>query len=427
MAMVPRLLLIDGYEITDVRFSVERGFVETLVKPTQVMRCHRCDTLLGPCRSRHPMKVTDMPIMTYVNFITFFRRKGYCETCKKIRSERVHFISSVTPHLTAQYVWWLSRLAEIAPVSSAAHLVGLDKSTLWRIDFAHLKELLQNYEIPAPRRISVDEVYAYRKPKNEEETRDDRFLTIVTDLDTKRVIWVAKSRRREALDEFFTILGDERKKLIRVVAIDQHRGYFVSVLEHCPQAAIVWDKFHLLKSFGEAVNEARKTVRAYYPKDKRSKLTDGKYRFIFLKRAERRSESERQHMDDVWADNKIFAQIEIIKERMLTFFDAENVKEAQEIFTEIGRWILDLGIPCLKQWYVTLRGGWNTVKNYFEHRVTSALAEGVNNVIKAIKRRSFGFRNMDYFRLKIMAVCGYLNSKYLNLNDFPGHRIEPAF
>ena len=413
MAIIPRMLMIDGFDLVDVRFSVERGFVETVVSPTQVMRCHRCDTPLGPCRSRHPMKVMDMPIMTYTNHIVFFRRKGACTMCKKIRSERVNFLSAVTPHLTAQYVWWLSRLAEIAPISSAAGLVGLDKSTLWRIDFAHLKKLLASYSIPAPRRISVDEVYAYRKRQDENETRDDRFLTIVTDLDTRRVIWVSKSRRREALDQFFEILGPERTKGIKVVSIDQHRGYFLSVAEHCPHAAIVWDKFHILKGFGEAVNEARKTVRGYYPKDKRSKLTDGKYRFVFLKRAERRTQAERQHMDDVWADNKIFAQIEIIKERMLTFFDAPTVKEAQATFTEIGRWIFELGIPCLKQWYLNLRNGWATLKNNFDHRVTSAPAEGVNNVIKAIKRRSFGFCNMDYFRLKIMAVCGYLNSKYL--------------
>ena len=99
-----------------------------------------------------------------------------------------------------------------------------------------------------------------------------------------------------------------------------------------------------------------------------------------------------------------------------------RLKEAQSIFTEIGQWIFELGIPPLKAWYVNLRRGWDTLKNYFEHRVTNAIAEGINNVIKMIKRRSFGFRNKDYFRLKIMQICGFLNSNYSKTHSFPGHR-----
>ena len=74
----------------------------------------------------------------------------------------------------------------------------------------------------------------------------------------------------------------------------------------------------------------------------------------------------------------------------------------------------------LENWYKNISGGWETLKNYFDFRVTSALAEGTNNVIKALKRRSFGFRNMDYFKLKIMQVCGYLNSRYIKNSEVLG-------
>ena len=65
------------------------------------------------------------------------------------------------------------------------------------------------------------------------------------------------------------------------------------------------------------------------------------------------------------------------------------------------------------QWYRNFEKGWERIKNYFQYRVTSALSEGHNNVIKMLKRRAFGYRNMEYFRLKIMQVCGYLNSRYI--------------
>jgi len=65
------------------------------------------------------------------------------------------------------------------------------------------------------------------------------------------------------------------------------------------------------------------------------------------------------------------------------------------------------------KWYSNFEKGWGTIKNYFLHRVSSALSEGVNNVIKMVKRRAFGYKNMEYFRLKITQVCGYLNSRFI--------------
>lgn len=65
------------------------------------------------------------------------------------------------------------------------------------------------------------------------------------------------------------------------------------------------------------------------------------------------------------------------------------------------------------KWYKNLEAGWETLKNYFHYRVSSSLSEGQNNVIKMLKRRAFGFRNMEYFKLKIMQLCGYLNSRFI--------------
>jgi transposase len=123
--------------------------------------------------------------------------------------------------------------------------------------------------------------------------------------------------------------------------------------------------------------------------------------------------------------NQDFANLEIIKERMMTFFDSADEHEARDVFNQIGAWISELAqdedpttnvqalaFRDLQSWWKNLNSGWDTLRNYFEHRVTSAVAGGINNVIKSLKRRSFGFRNMEYFRHKIMQVRGYLNSQH---------------
>ena len=85
---------------------------------------------------------------------------------------------------------------------------------------------------------------------------------------------------------------------------------------------------------------------------------------------------------------------------------------------EVKNWIKENNFKNLEKWVDNFIGGWETVRNYFKMRVTSALSEGQNNVIKALKRRCFGFRNMMYFKLKIMQVCGYLNSRYVSVEDY---------
>jgi hypothetical protein len=80
---------------------------------------------------------------------------------------------------------------------------------------------------------------------------------------------------------------------------------------------------------------------------------------------------------------------------------------------EIGDWIWQADFKPLKNGYPDLEKGWETLKNDFDYRVTNSLSEAINNVIKSIKRRAFGYRNMQYFKLKIMQVWGYLSSRFI--------------
>ena len=92
----------------------------------------------------------------------------------------------------------------------------------------------------------------------------------------------------------------------------------------------------------------------------------------------------------------------------------ELIKEAlTQVFDQLGNWIREAGIPPLKSWYEHLASRWQHVAAYYLAPTTSALSEGIKNVIKMVKRRAFSYRNMEYFKLKIMQVCGYLRSKML--------------
>lgn len=434
---VPRFLRFEGYKTLDIQTTIrdQKVFVKLEAEDSKCMDCHRCGTRLGSTVSKHRIELKDLPLRGFDTVLRLFRRKGYCVKCDKIRSEDIPFVAKESPHYTQEYTWYLGQMCEFAPVSRVADFNDEDNMTVRRIDLERMRRMLRCYKIPTITHIVVDEVYARRKKKGDEnDDRDERFCTVITDLKTRRVIWVSQSRKKQALDEFFEIIGREACQKIVVVALDQHEGYAASVRQYCPNAKIVWDKFHLVQNFEDAANEVRKKLHRWLSsKDPVVKLTQPKYRFNFLKRASTRTKEEQDHISSVLAHNQDFAKLEIIKERMLTFFDCANVQEARDVFNQIGRWIQEvacdpaperamqaLAFLDLLNWWKNLNTGWDTLKNYFEWRVTSAVAEGINNVIKTLKRRSYGFRNMEYFRLKIMQVCGYLNSQFIKYPELLG-------
>ena len=235
---------------------------------------------------------------------------------------------------------------------------------------------------------------------------------------TRRVVWVSEGRDKAALDEFFKIIGPKASKNIRVVAMDQHEPYYASVQENAPQATVVWDQFHIMQNFEKAVNEQRKTIHEKaYKGTELKRLTRGRYRYLFLKKASRRTLEEKHHIDDVLKTNDQLAKLEIIKERMLTFFHQKNLSDAKKVFLDVGDWAMQAQLWDIVKWHDNLELGWNTLKNYYKYRVTTAVSEGFNNVIKTLKKMAYGYRNMPYFKLKIMQKCGYLNSRFISLDN----------
>lgn len=423
---IPRFLrsAFNGFEVIEVKEWLTDGRIEVFLvgDPERARQCHRCSGPLEPqSQGKYRARIEGMPVMGLRLYVHFWRERGYCRHCRKHRAERLEWVSVETPHLTQEYAWWLGRLCEIAPVSRVAEMFFRDETSLWRLDLARMKRMLAFYKIPGVTAISVDEVYARKKPKFEGESRDERFFTVISDLKTRKVIWVSESRKKEALDQFFLLIGKQASAKIEVVASDQHEGYAASIREHVPHATHVWDRFHLMQTFEEAVNETRKGLHEEQERGSElSRLSRGRYRFLFVKKAARRTPQEQAHIEDVLKANANFAKLELIKERMLSFFDSADEQEARDIFEQLGDWIWQCGFRPLMHWHKQFESGWATVKNYFRHRVTSALSEGINNVIKALKRRAFGYKNMEYFRLKILQTCGYLNSRFIPSVDSLG-------
>ncbi len=421
---LPRFLskLIPNYKIIDIKEWLKRGVIEIYLekKDKQApMLCSVCGEKLGAKRGSYKLNIKHLPIFNFECRLIFFRHKADCPKCKKARSEEIDFLAKETPHLSKEYSWWLGRLTEISTVSRVAELTGNDQTTMWQVDFDRLLKMVQNYKIPNVKRLSVDEVHARSKKRFSREPRSKQYFTVISDLDSGRVIWVTENREKAALDEFFRLLGKDRCKKVEVVAMDQFEGYRSSVRENCPNAKVVWDRFHIMRNFENALNDERLEILEKNRGDKKLQVkARGHFKYLFLKQARYRSVAESKSLKEAMKINKDFYKLELIKEKFFQFFIQRNEDNARDILIETKRWIKEAGFKFLENWVDNFVGNWDTIKNYFKFRVTSALSEGQNNVIKTLKRRCYGFRNMTYFKLKILQVCGFLNSRYVTIDNY---------
>lgn len=408
-----------GFFVRDIKDIAKYRRIEVYLeqKTENIRECHKCSSELGAYHDATAIRAKHLKMCGWQVEVLFNREKRYCKSCKKVRSQHIPWLSPASPHVTLDLAWWLSRLSEITSVLSVSKLENLDKSTCYKVDKYVLRRLLQGYKIPNIERIAVDEVYA-RGPKQRKpgETRDDLFLTVIVDLKTRKVIWVSQSRRKEALDEFFQLIGKEACKKIEVVCTDQHESYSASVKEYCPKAAVVFDRFHLVQNFNEALNNERKDeLEEMDFEGKRGRemgdLMNGKYRFVFLKKAKNRSKRDRWHIDEVSRINSRIGKLELIKEHFHMMFDCNTKEEAQEMLQTCYEWAYQVGALHLVKYL------WGLLEeqrlwNYFKFKVTTSLSEGINRVIKGLKWQAYGYKDMEYFKLKIMQKAGYLNSNY---------------
>ena len=408
------LRVFQGFSVVDIKeWSTEQRVEIVLSQDPGDRYCHVCGKILGKYHDQYRLTAKHLKMMGWSVSITFFREKRHCSHCKKVRSQRVSWLCPTNPHTTMDLAWWLNRLTEVTSVLAVSRLESIDKKTCYTVDKYILRRLLQGYKVPEVSQIAVDEVYARgKKQLKEGETRDDLFLTVIVDLKTRKVIWVSQSRRKEALDQFFEILGKEACSQIKVVATDQHEGYGASVREYCPNAVQVWDRFHLVQRFNEALNEDRKDELSNIdPEGKMEDLMNGKYRYIFLTKADKRSKRDQRHIEMVTELNKKMAQIEIIKEHFHKMFDCDCAEDAEVMLSEIYQWSFDVHAKNLWKWVKDIREK-KVFWNYWKFKVTTGLSEGMNRVIKGLKWQAYGYKDMAYFGLKILQKCGYLNSRH---------------
>lgn len=386
---------VQGYDFEDIHKEDNEIIVEA--NKLRDSFCPKCNSIAPRYDSTH-QKIL---IGSILGNSIYARIKLYRLNCVKCGiltesngiSEGKHRFSSYVGNHIIQYSKHLSN-------NIVGDLLGLSSSTVYRIDLKELGNLKEKYlkNIPNAKRLTVDEV-SYK--------RRHSYATVVTDLDKGKVLWLEKDRKTQNLEFVYDTLGS-CIDTVKQVSMDLWPAYFKATQKKLPSASIVFDRFHISRMLNRAIeSERREYQNSLEPCDRKNMKKN--MRWVLLKRRENLSAYNDQRLKELKLLNQPLYEMYLLKEDFLSIFD--EVKSRKVAKKQILKWlrlIAKTKFSYLKRFSKSITKRLWHLLNYFDNPISNAKAEGINNVIKTVLKRAYGYKNFDYFRLKILQTCGYL-------------------
>ena len=234
-----------------------------------------------------------------------------------------------------------------------------------------------------------------------------RYATIMSDLDNARVLDVARDRKEESLAELFRRIPEEQRQEIAAVAIDMWEPYINAVEQLLPEADIVHDKFHIAKYLGEAVDKVRKSEHRGLKKEGADTLKGTKY--LWLTNPRNWSDEQKQQFKELKNQGLKVGRAWSIKEMFSDLWDYTYEKSARNFFRKWYWWATHSRLKPITEVAKKLKRHLDNILTYLRHRITNAVAEGINSKIQQVKSAARGFRNFENYRTAILFFCGKLD------------------
>jgi transposase len=286
-------------------------------------------------------------------------------------------------------------LVRILPVKHVADLLGLHWHTVKQID----KQRLQR-EVAEPNRgrlryLLMDE-FALHK--------GHRYATVVSCAETQQVIWVGEGRSRQAIRPFFTWLGEACAQ-IQAVGMDMNTAFDLEVQKHCPQAAVVYDLFHVVAKFGrEVIDRVRVDQANCLREDRPARRIIKRSRWLLLRNRQNLTHEQAVHLDELLALNQPLTTVYLLKTQLKELWYAPSKAVARKRWREWYQLAMESGLKPLITFARRLEPYLDGIVASAQFRLQTSVLEGMNNRIKVIKRMAYGYRDNEYFFLKIKAA-----------------------
>jgi transposase len=384
---------VRGYKY--VRSEYENGqVIFTIYQSPATCRCSCCGSNRVISRGRVDRRFRSLPIGCRPTLVSFAVPRVECQACGLVRQVDISFADPRRSYTRTfeRYVLELSRRMTIRDV--ARHLnVGWDM-----IKDIQKRDLLRRYSKPKLKHlwhIAIDEIAV---------AKGHQYLTVVMDLESGAVVFVGDGKGADALKPFWKRLRSSKAK-IEAVAMDMSAAYWGAVMTHLPKAKIVFDHFHVIKLFNDKLSNLRRELYREATDVLQKTVLKGT-RWLLLMNPENldAEKDEKRQLEEALSLNKPLATAYYLKDDLRRFWDQPGKAFATTFLDGWIRRARASGIKILQQMAKTLAAHRTGLLAYYDVMISSGPMEGTNNKIKTMKRQAYGFRDMEFFKLKILAI-----------------------
>jgi len=368
----------------------------------KVLICSGCGGRCWKIEEIRQRTVRDLPWRKYQTFVVVEFYRVSCPKCG-LKVEAVPQLPSKAP-FSKDFEDAVGLACESAAARQVARQYGLAAGTVRAIDQRYLERWTKNRKKPVLRQMGVDEIYLGKTQK---------FLTVVSNLETGEPLWFGQDRKQETLDEFFRAeLSGMQRGRIAAACVDMWEPYTASILHWAPQCRIVYDKFHVMQHASKAVDEVRRAE--FFRKGGRLRgLVKGK-RWLLLSRWVHLDNRKRQMLNELFRLNRRMMKAYLLKEsldRLWTYrYEGAALRYLHQWIDQL-RW---QRLEPFKKLAEMLLSHLEGILNYCRVPVRFGVVEAVNGNIKALLRRGRGYKNLRYVLLKAQRLAA-LKTEFLVL------------
>lgn len=393
--VLEKLLGVTGVVVESAEI-VPEGVVFDVRPRRRRPRCGRCAKRAPGYDRREARRWRHLGLGATRIWLRYAPRRVACRRCGVV-NEQVPW-GSPGGWFSAAFEETVAYLARVTDQTSVTQIMGVAWVTVGRIVERIVSQRLDAGRLDGLRSIGIDE-FSYRKRHH--------YLTVVVDHETGRVVWAGRGRSSETLAAFFAELGAERTARIELVTLDMAEGYIQAVRKHAPWAQIVFDRFHVQRLASDAVDEVRRSL-VREEADREEKRAIKGSRFALLRNPWNLNLEERAKLAEIERSNRPLYRAYLLKEALAHLLGYRQPGRARKALKEWLAWASRSRLRPFVRTARTIRKHREGILAYIRSRLTNGLVEGINNRMRAVARRAFGFHSAEALISMLFLCCSQI-------------------
>ena len=391
-----RILGWPGYRVYQQEINEQAKTLKLWVRRKSGNRklvCSGCGRRVTEFHEVYEREVRDLPCFQYRTTVVIELYRVRCPDCG-IKTERVEQLPGKAP-FSKRFEDEVGQACESAAARQVARRFGLSGSTVRGMDLRYLERWKAKRRMPALKQIGVDEIFLGKKQK---------FITVVSNLETSEPLWFGRERKKETLDAFFREeLSPHQRMRIEAACVDMWEPFRLSIEQWAPNCRVIYDKFHIMQHANRAVDEVRRAE--FFRKGGRMRgLVKGK-RWLLLTRWMNLTGGKRRDLNALFAMNRKLMKAYLLKEsldRLWTYhYEGAMLRYLQSWIDQL-RWQRLEPFQKVAQMLLDHLEG---ILNYCRTKVPMGVVEAVNGNTKMLLRRGRGYKNLRYLLLKAQRMA----------------------